>query len=170
VNASLANGTLLAVDAAELTGTSTLTGGSVQARATAATLVNVAPLLSLSVSLSPDIILPSETMTGTLSVSNTSGFSLFGVVLEARFPTDRVVSTYETEITGGGDCGSSTCDAGETVRWNLGTMTPGVETTVTIPLTVSNSAPLGTLITFGALVRDDTGAQASDGESARVGN
>ena len=74
-------------------------------------------------------------------------------------------------LTGGGTCpsGDNNCDSSELATWNLGTLTPGEDVTVTIPLQIRNGTTSGTLVVFDAEVRSDTGLEATAGDTAAVG-
>jgi uncharacterized repeat protein (TIGR01451 family) len=168
VGGSLGIGTVLAVDAARIAGNSATTGPE-SARATAATRVLGNSPLRLAVSLAPSPIAANQTTTATLTVTNSGSSGLLGVVLQARFPTDRVNNSLsQTLLTGGGTCPAGFCDRYELATWNLGPLAAGASVTVTMPMVVSAGTPAGTLITVEAEVKSDAGNQATASDTARV--
>ncbi len=171
VNNGLANGMILTVDAAQLSGTHASTGPEL-ARATNATRVITGNPIRVSVSLAPNPVANSTALTGTVTVTNLTTSDLTGVVLNVRWPGDgRVANINQSALSGGGTCPSSVCSSNAFATWILGTVTSGVPVTVTIPMTanVATYAPIGTVILLNADVTTDTGAQATASDTAAVG-
>jgi uncharacterized repeat protein (TIGR01451 family) len=172
VNASPPADLRLAIDGAELTGTSATTGAE-RAWATAVTRIIAANPIKLAVSVAPNPIQANQTLTGTLRVTNAAVISLTGVILQTRVPTDGVNFFNQSVLSGGGTCvtseGSGNCFAYELVTWNLGTLSPGQIVTVTMPMVVTNGTASGRLITLDADVKTDTNAQATHTATTLVG-
>ena len=157
---STADGDVLTVDAATLSGSANFINRF--ARATSVTRVATGTPLTLSMEVNPDPAQPNETLHTELTVTNGSGSPVFGAVLQLRIP-DGVNFFSNALLTGGGACPSTTCDRRELVTWNLGTLAPGGGITVSLPPLVSSggNAPAdGELIMLGAQVSEDGGRQA----------
>jgi len=160
VPGAVANGNVIRVDAVELQGN--IVAGVVPdaQRASAVTRVEATKPLGLSLSLAPDPVVASQTLTATLTVTNNSGGTLTGVVLNARVPTP-VNDFSPALLTGGGTCiiivNNSLCDSTELVNWNLGTLLNGAEVTVSMPMVVTAGTVNGRLITVESRVSDDAG-------------
>ena len=82
----LASATLLSVDAAQIAGSSAVTGPEL-ARATSITRVQADPALALAYAVNADPARPQEALHSTLTVSNRSAGTVFGTVLRARAAT-----------------------------------------------------------------------------------
>ena len=169
VSSTASNGEILVVDAARMAGTSATTGPEL-ARATAATRVDSSIPLGLQVSLSPSPVAMNQTVIATMTVTNTSGAGLLGVVLQARFPTDNVNSASQSTLTGGGTCPGGVCTRSEFATWNIGALAAGATVTVTMPMVISNGTPSGEFITVDAEVRSDAGDHAGSSDTARIQN
>ena len=157
---SAADGDVLTVDAATLSGSASFINRF--ARATSVTRVATATPLTVSLEVNPDPARPNETLNTDLTVTNRSASPIFGAVLQLRMP-DGVNFFSNSLLTGGGACPGTTCDRRELVTWNLGTLAPGGGITVSLPPLVSSggSAPAdGELIMLGAQVTEDGGRQA----------
>jgi hypothetical protein len=93
-------------------------------------------------------------------VTNNSGGTLTGVVLQARVPTS-VNSFSPALLTGGGTCiiafNNSACDSTELANWDIGTMLAGASVQVSMPMVVTAGTANGRLITVDARVTDDAG-------------
>jgi len=153
-------GNAIRINAAEIKGN--VTAGVVPdaQRSTSATRVETSKPLGLAVSLSPDPVQPAQTLTATLTVTNNSGGTLTGVVLQARVPTS-VNSFNPGLLTGGGTCvvafNNSACDSTELANWDIGTMLAGASVQVSMPMVVTAGTANGRLITVDARVTDDAG-------------
>ncbi|MEZ5565189.1 MAG: thrombospondin type 3 repeat-containing protein [Gammaproteobacteria bacterium] len=153
-------GSLIRIDAAQLKGN--VIAGQVPdaVRATVASRVEANKPLGLTLILTPDPVVATQTLTGTLSVTNNSGGTLTGVVLQARVPQS-VNSFSPALLTGGGTCitvnTSGNCDFTELANWNLGTLTAGQSVSVTMPMVVTTGTANGRLISVESLVLDDSG-------------
>ncbi len=164
VPGAVPNGSLIRVNPAQLRGN--IVAGVVpeSQRASAVTRVEAAKPLGLTLALAPDPVQPGQTLTSTLTVTNTSGGTLTGLVLQARVPTS-VNSFNPTLLTGGGTCivafNNGLCDSGELANWNLGTLLAGASVTVTMPAVVTAATANGRLITVESRVTDDAGKLAT---------
>ena len=154
-------GSVVRVDAAELKGN--IVAGVVPEaqRATAATRVEASKPLGLNLTPTQDPILAAQGFTWTFTVTNNSGGTLTGVVLQARVPTS-VGSFLPALLTGGGTCifgvsNNFQCDSLELANWNIGTLLNGASVGVTMPLTVLPGTVNGRLITVESRVSDDSG-------------
>ncbi len=161
VPGSVTTGSVIRVDAAELKGN--IVAGTVPdaQRATAVTRVEASKPLALSLTLAPDPVLATQTLTSTLTVTNNSGGTLTGVVLQARVPPS-VNDFSPALLTGGGTCivgvsNNLACDSLELANWNLGTLLAGAQVTVSMPAVVTAGTVNGRLITVESRVSDDAG-------------
>ena len=173
VNATPPSDLRLAIDGASATGTSAATGKPERVWATAVTRIIAGSPIKLVVSVAPNPVLASQTLNGALIVTNTSGSSLTGVVVHARYPTDGVNGFLpQSLLSPGGTClgdGDSRCFPYEFVTWNIGTLAPGASITVSMPMVITAGTVAGRLITLDAEVRTDTTAQATHTATALVG-
>lgn len=144
VAAGLPSGSLLAVDAAQIAGTSATTGAEA-ARASLATRVHATPVLALGIAMNADPARPNEGLRTALTVSNRSDTPVFGAVLRVRMPTDGLRFTYPALLSDGASC-SNYCDPYEFITWNLGTLAPGGAVTVLLASPVANGYASGRLI------------------------
>jgi uncharacterized repeat protein (TIGR01451 family) len=151
-------GSILLASEAVIRGTATV---SESARAIAATAVEATKPLGLSVTLDRDPTQPSAALTGELTVTNQSGGTLNGVVLQARVP-HLVNSFIPTNLTGGGTCivgisNNGLCDSIELANWNLGTLAPGAAVSVSMPMITHSTMANGQLMPLETRVADDLG-------------
>jgi uncharacterized repeat protein (TIGR01451 family) len=153
-------GSILRIDAAQMHGN--VVAGVVPdaVRATTATRVEASQPLGLTAVWAPDPAAAGAALTGTLTVTNNSGVSLTGVVLQARMPQS-VNSINPLVLTGGGTCiqlnTSGGCEPTELANWNIGPMLAGASVTVSMPLVITAGTVNGRLITIESLVKDDSG-------------
>ncbi len=154
-------GSVIRVNAAQLRGN--VVAGVVPdaVRTMAATRVEAAKPIGLTLAMAPDPVQATQTLTATLTVTNNSGGTLTGMTLLARVPQS-VNSFNPTMLSGGGTCPYSVinngfCDSGELATWSLGTMANGASTTVTMPMVVTAGTLNGRLIPMESLVTDDAG-------------
>lgn len=164
VPAAVDAGNLIRIDAVQLKGN--VVAGQVPdaVRSTVSTRVEDSKPLGLTFILTPDPVVGGQTLTATLAVTNNSGSTLTGVVLQARVPQS-VNSFGPAALTGGGTCihvnTSGNCDFTELANWNVGTLAAGASTSVTMPMVVNAATANGRLISAESLVRDDTGNQST---------
>jgi uncharacterized repeat protein (TIGR01451 family) len=167
VPGAVTNGSVIRVDAVQLKGN--VVAGVVPdtARANVMTRVEASKPLALSLTLSPDPVLATQTLTGTLSVTNNSGGTLTGLVLNARVPQS--VNSFNPNLLTGpvaGTCivgisNNGLCDPRELVEWNLGVLANGASAVFTMPMIVTSGTVNGRLITVESLVADDAGKLAT---------
>ncbi|MFP4307622.1 MAG: hypothetical protein ACLFQQ_10425, partial [Desulfococcaceae bacterium] len=131
---------------------------------------------SLMMSLNPMPVEPGEQMDVALTVTNSVGSLLSNVELILRYPgwlnrlSYRDVSTGgESNTLTGGCISNGVCETNELMRWNLNTLPPGGDVTVTMPPTVRSDAPEGTRLLFDAEVRVDGVQQLTLSETVFVG-
>ncbi|MHC5112407.1 MAG: S-layer homology domain-containing protein [Planctomycetota bacterium] len=162
----LTNGALVEVDGAEITGLDPITVAPMVARADRTARVSIMSPLDVFVKMNPDPVKPDELLRMELTVSNDSLVAASDVVLVARLP-DPVkdsVNMPEAYLTGGGQCNvgdSIRCANGETVVWDLGTMSPGTSVTVAIPAVTRDTLISGNLIQLDTFVQSGTGTLLS---------
>ncbi|MEL7450803.1 MAG: hypothetical protein AAFN78_16440, partial [Pseudomonadota bacterium] len=101
------------------------------------------------------------------TVTNNDPFTRFGVVLTARYP-QILNSVSEAEFDG--DCASTTCTAGERLRWQLGDIPAGGSATVDLIPVVFGSADDGTVVSILSDVSDLSGAATRGTLALRVQN
>ncbi|MEM7081833.1 MAG: dockerin type I domain-containing protein [Pseudomonadota bacterium] len=129
------------------------------------TIVGASTGLQVAMESNVTPVRPSSRNHYQLVVSNTDPFTRFGVELTLIYPNEfNPVSEANFE----GDCGSSTCTAGEIVVWQLGDLAANSATTVDLPSVLNSGALSGRLIPLLMLVEDDQGLQSSKGETLRV--
>jgi uncharacterized repeat protein (TIGR01451 family) len=150
----LSSGSLLPINAAQIDGTSAVTGPE-QARATVVTRVQNNPVLGLAYAINADPARPGEALRTALTVTNRSDATVFGTVLRARMPTEGSPGLYTDEVSAGGTCSGGYCDPSEFVNWNIGTLAPGASVTVSLPPRVTTGFTSGRLIVHEAEVRAD---------------
>jgi uncharacterized repeat protein (TIGR01451 family) len=162
VDDGLANGSLVRAEAE-------LRAGAVAAQSRAATVVDEASPLVLSMTASRDPVRPGEQVTYTVTVANRGAGPLTGVVVTALVP-DWVDSFSESSgLSSGGQCPGA-CDRGETASWAVGTLAAGQSRTVTLTARVSTTPPDGTLLySIAHVVHPDSGASAASAAYVRVG-
>ena len=130
----------------------------------------VSAALILSMSAGPDPVQPGETVHVEYVVTNTDSVSRTGIVLESTVPDD-IRSINEGFITGGGDCTGGSCETGETITWNIGTIAAGAGVTFNLPpvvATVGGGPPDGTVILFNGRVLKGAVEEATDSTSVIV--
>ncbi len=174
VDNSVAAGELL------VTGYGALTGQTVEAfpeavrsLAQTVTQIETARLLDLAVTVNPAPIRSSELMLVELTVSNTSGATMFGAELQARMP-EHVGQVYDSpneyaQLLGNGTCYQGSCTSGELITWQLGDLAAGQSTTVAFWPTVA-TVDTGELLVVDARVTDDAGREAVISRSIPVRN
>lgn len=148
------SGTLLPVDAAEITGFSPLVGDE-RTRASLVTRVQAAPVLQLVPAIGPSPARNGEVLREAYTVTNRSASPVLGTVLALRIPTEGVNGASSITATGGLRCSDSFCDPGELVSWSLGTLAPGASVTLLALATTSGSFASGRPIVFDAEVTAD---------------
>lgn len=154
VDGALASGTLLPVAAAQISGSSALTGAEV-ARAHAVTRVQTTPVLGLAYAMNTDPVRPGEAQRITLTVSNRSDASVFGAVLRARMPTEGMSSISQNLFTADGSCPGTVCDGYELASWPIGTLAPGASRSVSLPVPVTSGMASGRLMVHEAELTAD---------------
>ena len=121
--------------------------------------------LTLDAIMHHDPARPGEALQLDLTVANTDAFTRTGVMLEMVFPAG-LNQLSESHFSG--DCPSTTCTAGETVTWALGSLPPGGHVTVDVPAVISDATISGTVITFSPMVSDDMPDDDTDVASVTV--
>lgn len=142
------------------------------ARAAAATPVGMPGPLALVLERHPDPVMPDETLHTALTATNRGAGPLFDVVVELLLPDD-LRSFGQNFTSDAGDCtisgtGNTSCDSGERVQWQLGTLAPGTGRTLTLPPRLGSGAPDGSLVTLWARAEDAAGMMRARRASAAV--
>jgi len=169
----LDSGTLVEVDAAELTGT--ISGQSESQQATSVAYIdNTANDLQLAVQVLSNPAAANQRLDVELKVSNTSAFPVTGAQLRLQFPTGINV-TDETNVTGLTDCEgdigfASQCSPGEVAFWDLGTLAAGEARTLYLPPIAASAAnlPSGSLINWDATLSADNGDYITESRTTRI--
>ena len=144
----LANGTIL-------TNQATISDGSGNvANAAETTTVSSAPVLNLAVADSPDPIATGQTLTYTLTYSNTGSDVAAGT---------RIVVSYDPGVT---FLSADTPPSVENNEWDVGDVPVGGGGTIVIQVQVD--APLGSILTTQAVISEAAGASASASANTTV--
>jgi len=158
VDSPLPNGTLL---------TNSATLGDFQgdsATASLTTSVQSAPVLSLSISDSPDPVEGGGQITYTLSFANSSSANetALGVTLTDMLPSN---ATFISASDGG-----AVESTENLVTWSLGDVPPGASGTRTLIVETDATLSNGTLLTNNATLEDNQGDTATSSQSSTVQN
>jgi hypothetical protein len=175
IDAGLAAGSPLLVDAALLSGTG-VAGLAERARATAATSVTASPVQGLAVALRPDPVRAGEWAFAEITVTNRTQAEQFPVILQARMPQG--LSPFSGALFTGfaftspgcspGALDNSLCDSSELASWNLGTLPAGGSLAVNLALPVSAATQAGRLLSLEARVLEAaTGYDSTHQSSVR---
>ncbi|MEO0424160.1 MAG: hypothetical protein AAF184_17610 [Pseudomonadota bacterium] len=125
--------------------------------------------VQLQVQVNPGSSAPNETTLVEIAVGNDGPAPETDLGVTLVFP-DNVASLAETLIGGpfnaSASCASlgfaSSCEPGEVLRWDIGTVNPGQVVLLSLPATVIGGAPPGQVIDWQATVFDDANDLASD--------
>jgi uncharacterized repeat protein (TIGR01451 family) len=116
------------------------------------------PSVELDIVLNPDPIQPGDTLSVTLVATNTWHADLLDVQIESTVPNQ--VDAFNPILAGGAQCiggTSSSCERGERIVWNVGTLRVGKSVVVgMLPRVTSTGAsvpPDGTAIDVAAVLR-----------------
>jgi uncharacterized repeat protein (TIGR01451 family) len=161
VGAGLAPGRVVGPLTATVAGTAP---GAVAAGAEAVSRIATAGPLDVAVELAPDPPVPGEMMHVSISAANGGASDLLDVVVEARVPSEWSAFGQQ-QTTDTGQCSSSgnlnaSCDAGERVRWSLGTLPAGASRTLSLPPFVAPATADGSLVAVPVEVQEGGGGQA----------
>jgi uncharacterized repeat protein (TIGR01451 family) len=162
VSEGLAEGNLIEVDYAEISGTN----NSLPTQQRAGNVARIGPEgpLSLSVLVAPSPASASATLTIDLTVVNTSASTVFNAELRLLYPPG--INDLGNSLIVDGACAgtisnNNACDSGEVVVFPLGVMTPGLQVDLTLAPVVANAAVDGSLIPWRATVVEDNGSWTS---------
>ena len=133
--------------------------GHLQNRASRAIVAESLAPLALEVVAVPAALNPGDATEVQWKVTNNSPLDRFLVQLQARVPTG-VNPIPEGDVGGGGTCPLSSCDPGELITWDLGTIPAGGTVTLTVPETIVSTAGLGLLVRQRAWLTDGLDARA----------
>ena len=125
-----------------------------------------------TLSLFPNIGQPEQNMAADLAVFNQAAFDITNVNLSVYFPAG-LFPLSDSLIPDGGDCSFatsvSTCNPGESVFWQLGTMPGSSQLMRMIEPTLANIAQ-GSLVNFFATIRSDSTSGSFIKRTLPVGN
>lgn len=169
LGAGVTPGNVLEVNAATIEGTSNFIRHQTRAQSLLR-VMNIKPL-GLDIALDPSPALRGQTVETRLTVTNLSGATAFGVVVQLRFP-QHFFDLDDSLILDGGDCPGSACDSLEFVTWNLGTMGAGASKTLTLRPVVRSSSPPpeGEAIDFWAQAFSDAFGKTIANKSLMIGD
>jgi uncharacterized repeat protein (TIGR01451 family) len=151
-------GNILQSDSVSLSGTA---GGLPQtARTSIATRIENAPQLELAIATSNDPLRSDDFLHTYVTVTNKTAAVMTGTRVAMFYPSGFAALDH-LAISDGGTCnwiygGSSDCDAGETLMWNVGTLAPGAGQTLSLPPVPSSSALTGRPLTLIARAFSDS--------------
>jgi uncharacterized repeat protein (TIGR01451 family) len=171
---SLANGSLIAAQEAEITGTDVGGAGEQSARATRVLQVNNSIPLALAIEMNPDPAVPDGRLRMELTVTNSSLSSLSNVVLTAWVPVGLQdgLSLPTALLSDGGRCNAlsptNTCTIDERIIWDVGALPAGAGRTVVVPALVAAALAQGDLIGLEARVVADNVSRTRASRSVSV--
>ncbi len=138
---ALADGTLLEIDAATLSGTVNFLPRVTRARAVSRVGTDV---IELAAEIDPDPVNANEMLEAQISVANPGVAVTGNLALQIWWPGEELQGF--PIVTGGGGC-SGSCSVGEYMFWNLGALGPGASQVVSFNEAALN-VPDGTLVPF----------------------
>lgn len=137
---ALAEGSLLTVDAAVLSGTI----GPIAREARAMAVSGIATeVLELEIEVNPDPVKPGQNQDTQITVGNTGAGATGVLSLRLLWPEELATTPL---ASGGGDCPGSFCEAGEYLSWELGLLGGNSTVTVSFSEFVRGTVADGTLI------------------------
>jgi hypothetical protein len=154
----LDSGTLVEMDAAELTGT--IDGASKGQQATNVAYVDNTPNdLQLSLTALTNPAAPNTDVTVQLEVTNTSGSTVTGTQLRLQVPVGLNVFN-ESIVTDLTDCqgllgGTGSCSPGEIAFWNIDVLAAGATKILSLAPTIGYALASGSLINWQAILSAD---------------
>jgi len=134
----------------------TLAAGSAAASGSLVTLVEPEAPLALEMSIDFDPAAPNQLVTYHLKVTNDGSDD--SVQVELRMPVPSGVSGCGMLSDGGTLPGG--CFIGRDAVWQLGTLSPGTNRSVTFVVRVSSTAPAGSILSATSRVADAAGSRA----------
>ena len=158
LDGSVADGDIVEVDAAEVSGISNFETRRTRQQAT--TRVETASQLGFSVDLPAGPLRNDVSSPIHVTVTNRGATVQNGVRAELFFPPG-LSDMFDALFSDGGDCSdagnANECDAGETAFWDIGTLPPGAGKTVTLVPSPLFNNPDGRLLSFfGRAFSDST--------------
>jgi len=130
------------------------------------TLLSASPggaVLTLQAEANPDPAEPNELLDVQVSVSTTSATGT--LTLQVTWPAELNSTPV---ITGGGTCPGGSCQTGELLSWNLGTLDPNTSVTVSFNETIRNSIADDTIITLDVDLLEDASEEETLSLSVEV--
>lgn len=129
--------------------------------------------LELKMQAKTNPVQPNEAANIGLVVSNSSGFTRSGVVLKLGYPAG--LKPMHEGLSEGGRCdgtvsNNSSCEAGEKLIWDLGSLAAGQSVAVSLPPEVAAATLPGSTIAFNAEVTDSRSDRASAAELLTISN
>ncbi len=130
--------------------------------------------VNLAIDVNPDSVQPGQQALIEIVVTNSGVTSTSDLTVTLLYP-DGVNAIPESLISGPLDAaascvgsGSTSCSAGETIQWSLGTLAPGQAVQMSLPPVVWNATAVGTLIPWEAELSDDIDSLASASSTLAV--
>jgi uncharacterized repeat protein (TIGR01451 family) len=129
-------------------------------RAAAVTSVAVQGRLRLAMEVNPDPANPGDGLVVALTASNSGAAPLTEARVELLLPEG--LDSFSPLLNAGGTCANSVfnasfCESREQVVWELGTLAPGAQITVTTQPVVADTTASGSVLTFDARAGEFTG-------------
>ncbi len=139
------------------------------ARASAATRVEAAPLAVLLLSVEPNPVQATHTLTVVLDETNVGPVAA-DLLLRLRVPFG--IAAFNDNLAPGGVCGGGFCEPGDSVRWDVLAAAPSGRVIFTASPNVGAGigVPVGTVITFDARLTESFGSHVRLQRSVRVGS
>jgi len=127
--------------------------------------------IRMAIEVTPNEPVPGELVVVRVTVTNASPTTVGDLVAELEYP-DGLARMSDVLLSDGGDCtvvtSSSSCNPGETVSWDIGTLPPGGGKTVYMSPSVADATPAATMIEFDGEVFEDAASRAIAGAEAVV--
>ena len=127
--------------------------------------------IDLAVTANPDPVRPGEMTEVVLRVSNVGALAQANLTVELDYPAG-LNSVSEVIITDAGDCIGrgfvTSCESGELLRWNIGTLQPAQAVRLSLPPIVAAATANGTQITFVTRVLQGATTLDTDQATATV--
>jgi uncharacterized repeat protein (TIGR01451 family) len=128
--------------------------------------------LVLTFELGPDPALAGETLSGILTATNAGLVAADDVVVEVLLPAETgdfpIVGVSGATKSCAGTFSTTTCSAEERLVFDVGTLTAGAGTTLSMPARIGGATVAGSVVTFEARMRNGAGRDVATSSSVRV--
>ncbi|TVS11766.1 MAG: DUF11 domain-containing protein, partial [Wenzhouxiangella sp.] len=112
------------------------------------------PQLGLEMDLAPDPARPGDLAVPRLTVTNRSAVLQTGLQVEMLYPSG-FGSLANSGLSDGGFCPGTTCNPGQLVTWNLGSLPPGGGRTIFVPASLVPAMSAGVHVPLSARTTAD---------------